>query len=406
MNKLTIGIIKEGKTPPDSRVPLTPEQCRQLLDQYGNQIDLVVESSTSRCFTDKEYTDAGIPVVADVRHCDVLMGVKEVPTSQLLPNKTYFFFSHTIKAQPHNQDLMRALLDKDIEMMDYECLTWEDNRRVLGFGHFAGIVGAHNTLLAYGKKTGLFDLPPAYQCKDFAEVKAVYQQLQLPAIKIALTGKGRVSTGAKEVLDLLGIQEVSPTDYLANTYPHAVYVQLGSPDLYRRKDFQVYNRADYHHQPELYESTFLPYTRVTDVMMNGVFWSANVPVFFTKEQMREPDFEIKVIGDISCDVEGSIPATLRSTHIGDAVFGYNPLTEQEEPPYQAHTIDIMAVDNLPNELPRDASAAFGAAFLQYVIPELLQQNSGMLERSTICRDGQLMPRFDYLSDYAGLVEMA
>ena len=270
----------------------------------------------------------------------------------------------------------------------------------MGFGHFAGVVGAHNGLLAYGRKTATFDLKPAYLCKDFAEIKQHYAQLQLPPIKIVLTGNGRVSTGAKEVLDILQIQEVSPHDFLHQEYPHPVYTQLVSKDLYRHCSTNKYDRNDFHAHPDQYRSSFAPYTRVTDLMMNGVYWAADCPPFFTKDEMKAADFCIKVIADISCDIEGSIPATLRATRIGDPVMGYNPHTEQEEAPYQAHTIDIMAVDNLPNELPRDATEQFGAALSRYIIPELLQPNSTVIDRATITLQGKLHGRFQYLEHYA------
>ena len=399
MKKLNIGIIREGKIPSDSRAPLSPQQCRQLLDQHS-QIAIFVQPSPHRCYADDEYSSIGIPMQDDLSHCDILMGVKEVPVDQLLPEKKYLFFSHTIKEQPYNQKLMWALLDKGIQMIDYECLVDDQYKRILGFGHFAGVVGAHNGLLAYGRKTATFDLKPAYLCKDFAEIKQHYAQLQLPPIKIVLTGNGRVSTGAKEVLDILQIQEVSPHDFLHQEYPHPVYTQLVSKDLYRHCSTNKYDRNDFHAHPDQYRSSFAPYTRVTDLMMNGVYWAADCPPFFTKDEMKAADFCIKVIADISCDIEGSIPATLRATRIGDPVMGYNPHTEQEEAPYQAHTIDIMAVDNLPNELPRDATEQFGAALSRYIIPELLQPNSTVIDRATITLQGKLHGRFQYLEHYA------
>lgn len=399
-HKLKIGVIREGKAHPDSRTPLTPKQCRLLLDTYSNQLNLVVQKSPVRCFSDEEYENEQITLVQEVDDCDILMGVKEVPTQQLIGFKKYLFFSHTIKEQPHNKKLIQALLAKHVQMIDYECLTYANGKRILGFGHFAGVVGAHNGLLAYGKRTGLFDLKPAYLCKDFDEIKQAYTKLQLPAIKIVLTGNGRVSMGAKEVLDILGIKEVSPNDYLTQTYPYAVYTQLLSEHLYRHKHTHTYNRNDFHLHPANYECIFEPYTHVTDLMMNGVYWAADAPVFFTKAQMRQANFKIRTIADISCDVEGSIPATLRATHIGDAVMGYNPLTEQEDEPYQSHVIDIMAVDNLPNELPRDASEQFGNALIQYVIPELLKPNSDIIDRATITQNGVLHGKFTYLENYA------
>lgn len=402
MNHLHLGIVREQKMPPDSRVPFTPLQCRTLSDQYP-QLRISVAPSDVRCFSDDEYRACGIELTADLSNCDVLMGVKEVPKEQLLPDKRYFFFSHTIKQQTYNRSLLQAIVRKGIEMLDYECLVDERETRILGFGRFAGIVGAHNGLLMYGQKTGAFSLPPAYECHDYAAIKAIYATLQLPPMRIVLTGTGRVSRGAKEVLDVLEIPELSPAEYLRNeALPYAVYTQLRSSDLYRREkdgNLDYYDRLDFHHHPELYRCDFEAYTRITDLMLNGVFWHPQAPRFFSKADMRRPDFRIRAIADISCDINGSIPATTRATTIGDAVMGYNPHTEQEEAPYQAHTIDIMSVDNLPNELPRDASDMFGSALSQWVVPELFKPESPMLQRATICKNGVLCPRFAYLSHF-------
>lgn len=401
MTYLKIGIIAEGKVPTDSRVPLSPQQCRQLLDHYPQQIQLVVQPSKLRCFSDAEYEQYGISLSHHLNDCDVLMGVKEVPIEQLIPNKKYLFFSHTIKEQPYNRRLLQTLLAKHIQMIDYECLTYPNGKRILGFGHFAGVVGAHNGLLAYGKRTGAFTLKPAYLCRDFDEIKQAYAQLQLPNMRIVLTGNGRVSQGAKEVLDLLHIPQVSPADYLSQSYDTAVYTQLLSADLYANRQTGDYDRADFHQNPAHYRSIFAPYTTCTDLMLNGVYWANEAPRFFSLSDMQSERFAIHTIADISCDVEGSIPATLRATHIGDdALMGYNPHTRQEEAPYQAHTIDIMAVDNLPNELPRDASERFGNDLLQHVIPQLLLPNSDIIDRASITQNGTLHGRFTYLHDYA------
>jgi saccharopine dehydrogenase (NAD+, L-lysine-forming) len=410
MNTLRIGIIKEGKTPPDSRVPFSPRQCKALLAQYPS-LAIYVAPSPHRCFADEEYSAQGIALSDDLSHCDVLMGVKEVPDALLIPHKKYFFFSHTIKKQAYNKHLLRTLLDKQIEMLDYECLVYDNETRILGFGHFAGIVGAHNGLLLYGKKTGTFDLLPAHQSHDYQQIKHAYSTLQLPPMRIVLTGTGRVSQGAKEVLDELKIKQLSPEAYLRNEpSQEPVYVQLTSADLYRRPKTndanadEYYERYDFHHHPEHYHSIFLPYTRISDLMINGVYWNPKAPLFFSKADMRHPDFRIRAIADITCDIDGSIPATTRATTIDNPIMGYNPQTEQEEKPYQAHTIDIMSVDNLPNELPRDASEMFGNALIQHVIPELFKSQSAILERAAIVKNGELMPRFSYLSDWVNDLE--
>ncbi len=399
MSKVKIGIIREEKNPPDSRVPLPPAQCRKLLDQYGDDLAIFVEPSPNRCFKDEEYEALGIPMKSDLSDCDILMGVKEVPKPKLIADKKYLFFSHTIKKQPYNRTLLQKIISQNIQLIDYECLRYENGKRILGFGHFAGIVGAHNGLLAYGKKHGLFDLIPAHEATDYAELKEVYKSLQLPAIKIVITGGGRVALGAKEVVDVLGIKEVSPKELLENNYEEAVYAMMDTDCLYAPKDGSEFIKKDFFADPTPYKSTFGPYTKVVDLMMNGIYWNPAAPLFFTKEDMQADDFKIRVIADITCDIEGSIPATLRATVIGDPTMGYDPTTMQEVAPYQAHTIDIMSVDNLPNELPRDASTKFGEDLIRDVIPAFFEAENAIIEGASITKAGDLYGKYEYLRDY-------
>lgn len=398
MNKICIGVIKETKTPPDTRVPLTPKQCRKLLDTYPS-ISIIVQPSDTRCFPNAAYEAENITLSDDLSNCDVLMGVKEVKIPYLLANKKYFFFSHTIKKQPYNKTLLQTILAKNIQLIDYECLRDEEDNRIIGFGRFAGIVGMHNGLLAYGKKTGAFDLPPAYDCEDYQAIKNIYSTITLPPIKVVITGQGRVAQGAKEVIDLFKVKEVSPEDYLTKTYNEAVYTCLPNNLLYQHKEKKTFERKEFFANPSTYESNFAPYSKVTDLMVNGIYWSPQAPIFFSKEAMKQSDFAIKVIADITCDIEGSIPATLRATEIGDAVLGYDAQSEKEVAPYQANTIDIMSVDNLPNELPKDASSMFSKVLVEQVIPELLQEKSALIDRASITKDGKLFGKYVYLTDY-------
>ncbi|OWY21955.1 alanine dehydrogenase [Sphingobacteriales bacterium UPWRP_1] len=398
MSKTIIGVLREEKCPPDNRVPLTPLQCVQLQQLYPD-IEVRVQPSVNRCYTDLEYGQAGVALSEDLSECDVLLGVKEVPPAKLISGKKYLFFSHTIKKQPYNRQLLQTILQKNVQLIDYECLRYTNGKRIIGFGRFAGIVGAHNGLRAYGIKTDAFTLPAAHNCKDFDEIKQVYATLRLPAIKIVLTGAGRVAWGAKEVLDLLHIEEVTPHEYCSKSFTHSVYVHLHNHHLYRHKERHDYERHDFYRHPQQYYCPFMPYAQQTDLMINGIYWNPQAPLFFTKSDMQNADFKIKVIADITCDINGSIPATTRATEIGNPVMGYNPVTGQEEKPYQKHTIDIMSVDNLPNELPRDASATFGQALLEHVIPELMQPQSDIINHASITNNGQLTPLYQYLHDY-------
>ncbi len=396
---MKIGIIKEGKVPPDSRVPLTPEQCLYLTDKFD--LDITVEPFAGRCYPDREYRDAGIRLSRDLSGCDFLMGVKEVPVEQLIPEKTYFFFSHTIKKQPHNRQLLRAILERHIRLIDYEVLTDDHGRRVIAFGRFAGMVGAHNALWTYGQRTGAFALKRMKDCHDYAEAKALYQPLQWPPVRIVLTGTGRVGSGAADVLRDMNIRQVPPQDFLRQDYEEAVFTQLRVHHYIARQDEQPFATRDYYENPTGYKSTFYNFYRRADIMINGIYWDRRAPAFFSKAEMRQPDFRIQVIADVTCDIapESSIPSTLRPSTIDDPVYGYDPVAEEETAPFQENAIDIMAIDNLPNELPRDASNAFGEQFIEHVLPELFKEESPMIERATVAEKGKLTPAFIYLEDY-------
>jgi alanine dehydrogenase len=396
---MKIGIIREGKVPPDTRVPLDPQQCALLRNEYG--LDVVVQPSPIRIFKDEEYIAAGVPVEEYVGDCDLLLGVKEVPIHQLIPGKTYSFFSHTHKKQIYNQPLLRAVLDKHIHLIDYEVLTNNMGQRVIAFGYFAGVVGAHNGLWAYGRRTGAFELPRMRDLFNYAEAKAVYQQIKLPPIKIVLTGTGRVSTGANQVLEDMGIRQVSPGDFLKLQYDEPVYTQLFSRDYLRHRDGQPFDKLHFYQHPEQYVAAFQPFAAVTDLMINGIFWDDKAPAFFTLDEMAAPTFHIQTIADITCDIApvSSIPSTIKASTIADPVFGFDPHTRQEVAPFQPGTIDMMTIDNLPSELPRDASTAFGKMYIEQVLPHILAPNSAMIERATIARHGRLGPQFGYLLDF-------
>ncbi len=339
----------------------------------------------------------------DLTECDMIFGVKEALIDTLISGKTYLFFSHTKKAQSHNKKLIQALIEKKIRMIDYECLTHDDGHRIVGFGYWAGVVGAHNGLMVYGKKFGRYDLKPVYTMKNFQELKESYETFFLPPIKIAVTGSGRVSTGVLDILQYLDITEVSPDDYLNKRFSYPVFVHLKGKDLYGRMDDSSYNRDDFHSHPQDYCCTFLQYSNVTDILMNGVYWDKHIPRLFELNDIQRPDFNIPVISDITCDEGGSVPCNVGATTIADPTYGYDKKTNQQAIPFQNtyDVIDIMAVDNLPNELPRDASKYFGGFLQTYVLPDLIEgKRSGIIERATICENGKLTNYYDYLSAYA------
>jgi len=396
---MKIGVIREGKVPPDSRVPLIPSQIKQASNQHS--VTFKIQPSPGRCFEDEQFRAEGLTMTEDLSDCEVMMGVKEVPIDQLVSNKTYFFFSHTIKEQPYNRPLLLAMIEKNIRMIDYEALTDSKGKRLIAFGRFAGMVGAHNGVMTYGMRTGKFELDRMKNFYDYAAAKEAYAKMEWPKMRIVLTGNGRVGNGAAEVLDDMGIKKVSPEEYLLNDYDEAVYCQLQNHHQVARKDGTAFVKADFYENPKKYESIFEPFTKVSDIMINGIYWDNDAPAFFTKAQMRAEDFAIKVIADVTCDIApvSSIPSTLFASTIADPIFGYNPVTEAQDEPFQDHVIDMMTIDNLPNEMPRDASTSFGEQFLTHILPELLKEDSEVIKGASICANGDLTPEFEYLRDY-------
>ena len=398
----TIGLVCETKTPPDKRVPLTPKKCAEALSTFPH-LRLVVQSSAERSYSDQEYRDLGLEVRDDLSDCDVLMGVKEVAPDRLIPNKTYFIFSHTVKQQPANRKLLQEVLRNNITLIDYELLTNDRGERIVAFGRYAGIVGAYNGLLTYGRKHGLYDLKPAYQCLDMDDMQEEFFKVKkLPPIKMAVTGSGRVAQGALEVLTRMGIRRVSVYDYLYRDYNEPVYAQLCSSDYNRRRDGRVWDTPDFHQNPQEYESAFGLFVPVTDLLIACAYWHPAAPRLFEEADTRLPGFRINTIADVTCDVNGSVPTTKRSSTIVAPAFDYNPQTGALEEPYsRPKNITIMAVDNLPCELPRNASRDFGRQLLDNVLPHLLGNDAeGVIERATIARGGELLPRYQYLADYA------
>ena len=395
-----IGLIKEGKLPADNRVSLTPAQCKWI-HKTSDSIRIIVQSSTTRCFTDREFLMAGVEIREDVTDCDILLGIKEVPVEQLIPEKTYLFFSHTKKKQARNRKLLRAILDKQITLIDYECLEHEDGQRIIGFGFFAGVVGAHNGMMAYGNRTGTYQLDRVYKQRSFRELIHTYFGLRLPKVKIVVTGSGRVAHGVVDIMNLLEIVEVDPDEYLEKKFAYPVYTQLKGTDLYQHKIKKNYSREHFHLHPEQYECKFLPYPVVSDILMNGVYWEQDVPRLFEKTDAQQEDFKIQTIADIADDSDGSVPINLGDQPIEDPVYGVDKKTLEKTAPYLASSIDIMAVANLPNELPRDASRYFGEQLIKYVFPDLLSGGSDIINRATIVKNGKLTGHFEYLRDYVG-----
>jgi len=394
-----IGIIREGKIPTDFRTPLTPKQCVELKQNFPDT-KIIIQPSPLRCFSNESYSELGIEVNENISSCDILLGVKEVPTAELIANKTYLFFSHTIKKQAHNRNLLRHILENNITLIDYETLIWDAGNRIIGFGRFAGLVGTHYVFMMWGKKYGFYTLKPANECVDINEMINQYKGLQLSPMKIVLCGDGRVAQGCLEFLRKLKIHQVSQEEFIENDYNEPVYVHLRSEDYYKRKDGKAWDKSDFYKHPEDYISSFEQYYQRADIMLNGIFWKQGIPMFFTPQDMKSSNFRIKIISDITCDIPGPIPSTIRSTSIGNPFYGYNAFLEKEVEAFLPNSIDVQAVGNLPCELPVDASKEFGEQLIRHVLPYLLEgDNENIIKNATIASNGKLTKKFEYLSDY-------
>ena len=398
---MKIGILREGKVPPDKRVPLTPKQCAEVMKKFEGT-EIVVQPSPIRAFKDEDYTNLNITVNEDLSSCDVIMGVKEVNIEDLIPNKHFFFFSHTFKKQPYNRDLLNAILAKKIQLTDYEVLTKQNGARLIGFGRYAGIVGAYNGFRTFGLKHDLYNLKAAHQCFDRKEMESELAKVKLPEnFKVVLTGFGRVGHGAREIIDLLPIMEVSPEEFLSQTYNKPVYAQLNVEDYNARVDGAPFDKKAFYASGEGHKSIFPNYLTVADMYIACHYYDNSAPFLFTREDIKKNNIKTTVVADISCDIDGPVASTIRPSTIADPIYGYNPLTEKEDDYKAENTIAVMAVDNLPCELPRDASEDFGSELIKHIFPALLIDDATdiIARGSETTRDGKLSEYFAYLQAY-------
>jgi len=405
MYSTKIGILKEGKIPIDNRVPLTPSDAQLLKIKYP-EIDVCCQSSQIRCIKDEEYENAGIEIVDDLSSCELILGIKEVAVEDLIPDKTYMFFSHTIKKQPYNRKLIQEIVKKRITLIDYECLTNQMGQRILAFGRFAGIVGAYNAILIIGKKFGYFNLKPAHKCFDYVDMQREYLKVKLPPVKIVLTGSGKVGKGGVEVLDGMNIRRVDYQEFLCKEFNYPVYTRIYNQDYYERIDGLEFEKIDFYSKPKNYRSKFLKYAHTADILIAGAFWNPEAPRLFQLKDMLDDKFKIKVVADITCDINGSIPSTKRSSSIDDPVYDYNADDDKVYPPFtNEHNITVMAVDNLPSELPLDASKHFSNRLSTEVLPHYMENDpEGLIAKATITENGQLTGIYKYLQDYVGSLE--
>jgi saccharopine dehydrogenase (NAD+, L-lysine-forming) len=395
---IRIGLIRETKIPPDNRVALIPSQCKWLQKNFDS-LKIFAQPSADRCYTDKEYSMAGVEIREDLRDCDYLFGIKEVKTDELIPGKKYLFFSHTRKMQAYNRDLFRSVLEKEITLIDYECLEHDDGQRILGFGFFAGIVGAHNGIMAYGNRTKSYELQRVYKQPNFRQLIHGYFGIRLPNIKVVVTGSGRVAHGLLEVMNLLGIIEVEPDEYLARKFSYPVFTQLKGSTLFQHKVKHSYSREEFHRDPKGYACLFKPYAENSHILLNGIYWDPRMPRLFEWEDLVSPGFSIQTIADITDDKEGSVPCNLGDGSMQEPVYGVDKQSRKQTAPYLEGSVDVMAIGNLPNELPRDASRYFGEQLIKYILEDLFKEGSPVIRRATMVEDGRILPAFAYLREY-------
>jgi len=393
---MKIGIVREGKIPIDKRVALIPEHAAYLKKIF--KCEIVVQPSAIRAISDEEYVRYGIDLQEDLSDCDVLFGVKEVPINDLIPNKTYFFFSHTYKQQPYNAKLLRACVERNIRLIDYELLR-KNGTRVVAFGRFAGIVGAYNGLRGWGEKYGQFVLKPAHECHDMQDMFDQLKGIDWPAdLRILLTGKGRVANGAVETLKASGIPQISP--YEVSSYEGCFWSQLDVEEYYKTNDGRPFDRKELFADPNGFESNFMQYAPFAKLYIAGHYYDSRAPYIFTREDAKHEDFAITYVADISCDIDGPVASTLRPSTIAEPFYGYLAFEEKEVDHDHPEAIGVMAVDNLPCELPRDASLSFGSDLIEHVIPALFDgDKEHILFRATECSDGALTADFNYLQAY-------
>jgi len=394
---MKIGILREEKVPVDRRVPFSPSQCKRIEDNFPN-LQIYVQSSNIRCFSDQEYIDHGITVLDNLESCDVLFGIKEVPKDKLISNKTYFFFSHTIKEQEYNRDLLKKMIELNITMVDYEVLKYENGSRILGFGRYAGIIGAYNGLLTYGLKNELYSLKPANKCLNRIEMDSELSKVNLSNEKFLVTGKGRVGAGILETIKKLNIIEVGIDDYINNSFDYPVYLNIDVLDYNERIDGRQSDFSDFINNSSDYKSTFMKYANVTDIFFAGHFYGSGAPYLFTRNDVKSDDFNISVVADISCDIDGPVATTIKPSTINDPIYGYNPHTESEDDFKSNDVVAVMAVDNLPCELPKDSSEDFGENLIKHIIP-IISNDNKIIRGATICQNGDLSEEFEYLRNY-------
>ena len=399
---MKIALIKETKTPVDNRVALAPKQVAELNKRFP-QHEIVVQTSDIRAFSDDEYRAEGVKVVDSLQDCDILFGIKEAKIESLIPDKHYFFFGHIAKMQEYNRPLLQAFMQKHITFCDYEYLVDDKGIRVCAFGWWAGVVGVYYTLRGYGLKHKLYELPKPDRRFTLTQLLDSLKAVELPKVRLLVTGAGRVSQGAQHVLENIGAHKMTEEEYLSDTPIDTLSYCVADVDrLVKRKDGAAFSWTDFTHNAKEYKSDFMRFARKSDVLVCAHFWGPDAPVYLSEDDLRDKDMRIRMIGDVTCDIKGSIKSTVRPATHDDPYYDYNPITEQDVPAFSTPDgISVMAVDTCPNALAMDTSEYFGSMLMKHVFEPLLKgEHSDVIDRSMILKDGVLTPGFAYLKDFA------
>ena len=407
-NQLTnIGIVRESRND-ENRTPLVPEHIKKFKESNPN-INFIIQPSNSRCFSDEEYELCGAKINENLNECSIIFGVKEIDPNILINNRTYLFFSHTFKInkqqkniEKHKKDLLLSILNKKITLIDYENIRGKNGTRCLGFGRFAGIVGCYNTLNLLLKVLGKQSLASAYKINDYERLVLNLKNLYFPKTKILVTGDGRVAKGVIELLNLTNIKAVSKKDFLEKKFDQPIFCNLETKDYVTNNSSTNFNLEHFIDNPQDYSSSALQYLKETDILISAHYWDPSSPKIFENEDLKVLQ-NLKIVGDITCDINGSVPTTIRSTTIEEPNYWIERYTLKEIDENN-DGIAVMAVDNLPSELPRDSSTEFSEGIINEVLPFLLKEDDGRILNGTITTDGSFLEKYNYLNDYIRINE--
>ena len=407
-NQLTnIGIVRESRND-ENRTPLVPEHIKKYKESNPN-INFIIQPSNSRCFSDEEYELCGAKINENLNECSIIFGVKEIDPNILINNRTYLFFSHTFKInkqqkniEKHKKDLLLSILNKKITLIDYENIRGKNGTRCLGFGRFAGIVGCYNTLNLLLRVIGKQSLASAYKIDDYERLVLNLKNLYFPKTKILVTGDGRVAKGVIELLNQTNIKAVSKKDFLEKKFDQPIFCNLETKDYVTNNSSTNFNLEHFINNPQDYSSSALQYLKETNILISAHYWDPSSPKIFENEDLKDLQ-NLKIVGDITCDINGSVPTTIRSTTIEKPNYWIerNSLKEIDE---NNDGIAVMAVDNLPSELPRDSSTEFSEGIINEVLPFLLKEDDGRILNGTITTDGSFLEKYNYLNDYIRINE--